>query len=42
MTAQGGGNYNDIEIGRAVVHMANSGGAKFPVPEPLPAAEGAK
>jgi cytochrome c5 len=42
MTAQGGGNYNDVEIGRAVVHMANSGGAKFEVPEPPPAAEGAK
>ena len=33
MPAQGGGDYEDLEIGRAVVYMANSGGAKFPVPE---------
>lgn len=40
MPAQGGGDYEDAEIGRAVVYMANSGGAKFPVPE-RPAAAGA-
>jgi cytochrome c5 len=41
MPAQGGGNYRDIEIGRAVVYMANSGGAKFEEPQP-PAEDGAK
>ena len=41
MGAQGGGAFSDIEIGRAVVHMANAAGAKFPVPE-APAAEGAE
>jgi len=40
MGAQGGGAYSDIEIGRAVVHLANAAGGKFPVPE-APAAEGA-
>lgn len=30
MGAQGGGEYDDVEIGRAVVYMANAGGAKFP------------
>ena len=29
MTPQGGGDYTDYEIGRAVVYMANHGGAKF-------------
>src|SRR4051794_34560717 len=33
MPAQGGGDFEDIEIGRAVVYMANAGGAKFPVPD---------
>ena len=33
MPAQGGGDYEDAEIGGAVVYMANSGGAKFPIPE---------
>ncbi len=33
MPAQGGGDYEDLEIGRAVVYMANAGGAKFPVPD---------
>lgn len=37
MGAQGGGDYSDLEIGRAVVHMANLSGAKFPEPA-LPAA----
>lgn len=32
MGAQGGGDYSDIEIGRAVVHIANNAGAKFPEP----------
>lgn len=40
MPAQGGGDFEDLEIGRAVVYMANSGGGKFPVPD-RPAAEGA-
>jgi cytochrome c5 len=33
MGAQGGGDYDDLEIARAVVHMTNSAGAKFPVPD---------
>ena len=33
MPAQGGGDFEDLEIGRAVVYMADAGGAKFPVPE---------
>jgi cytochrome c5 len=33
MGAQGGGDYEDLEIGRAVVYMANAGGAKFQVPQ---------
>ena len=43
MPAQGGGDFEDLEIGRAVVYMANAGGANFPVPERAgaPAAEGA-
>jgi len=41
MPAQGGGDYEDAEIGRAVVYMANAGGAKFPIPErPAAAADG--
>jgi len=32
MGAQGGGDHNDVEIGRAVVYMANAGGAKFAEP----------
>ena len=32
MTAQGGGAFSDIEVGRAVVYMANAGGAKFAEP----------
>lgn len=39
MAAQGGGAFSDIEIGRAVVHMANAGGAKFDEPA-APAAAG--
>lgn len=33
MPPQGGGDFEDLEIGRAVVYMANAGGAKFPIPE---------
>lgn len=43
MGAQGGGNFDDIEIGRAVVYMANAGGAKFAEPQKAaaPAADAA-
>ena len=43
MGAQGGGDFSDVEIGRAVVYMANKGGAKFtePAAPAAPAAEGA-
>ena len=37
MPAQGGGDYSDVEIGRAVVYMANKGGAKFEEPKAAPA-----
>ena len=33
MTPQGGGDFNDFEIGRAVVYLANQGGAKFDEPK---------
>jgi cytochrome c5 len=33
MGAQGGGDFEDLEVGRAVVYMANAGGAKFPEPQ---------
>jgi cytochrome c5 len=33
MPAQGGGDFEDVEIGRAVVYLANSAGASFPVPD---------
>jgi len=33
MCAKGGGEFNDLEIGRAVVYMANESGASFPVPQ---------
>jgi len=32
MGAQGGGDHSDVEIGRAVVYMANASGAKFAEP----------
>ena len=38
MTAQGGGDFSELEIGRAVVYLANKGGAKFEEPK-APAAE---
>jgi len=41
MGAQGGGDFNDTEIARAVVYMANNAGAKFDEPK-APAAEGEK
>ena len=41
MGAQGGGDFNDIEIARAVVYMANNAGGKFDEPK-APAAEGEK
>jgi len=38
MGAQGGGDFDDLEIARAVVYMANAGGAKFEAPTaPAPA-----
>jgi cytochrome c5 len=41
MAAQGGGDFSDTEIGRAVVYMANKGGAKFEEPKaPQAAASG--
>lgn len=40
MAAQAGGEYNDLEIGRAVVYMANQSGAKFDEPK-APAAPAA-
>lgn len=33
MGPQGGGDFSDLEIGRAVVYMANAGGAKFAEPK---------
>jgi cytochrome c5 len=43
MGAQGGGDYDDIEIGRGVVYLTSAAGAKFPVPDrPAAAASGAK
>ena len=43
MGAQGGGDFSDFEIGRAVVFMANKGGAKFEEPKaPAAAASAAK
>ena len=33
MPAQGGGDYDDSEVARAVVYMANAGGAKFAEPK---------
>ena len=33
MTPQGGGAFSDYEVGRALVYMANAGGAKFEEPK---------
>ena len=38
MGAQGGGDYADTEIGRAVVYMANKAGGKFDEPKAAAAA----
>jgi cytochrome c5 len=38
MPAQGGGDFSDFEIGRAVVYMADKGGAHFAEPSPPVAA----
>lgn len=38
MGAQGGGDFEDTEIGRAVVYMTAAAGGKFPVPERAAAA----
>jgi cytochrome c5 len=38
MGAQGGGDFTDLEIGRAVVYMTAAAGGKFKEPE-APAAE---
>jgi len=40
MPAQGGGDFEELEIGRAVVYMANTAGAKFEEPK-APAAPAA-
>ena len=42
MGAQGGGDFDDIEVGRAVVYMANAGGAKFEPPKAPAAVEAGK
>ncbi len=41
MGAQGGGDYEDAEIGRAVVYMTNAAGGNFPVPERVKPADAA-
>jgi cytochrome c5 len=41
MGAQSGGDFDDTEIARAVVYMANAGGASFPVPQKPAAASDA-
>ena len=41
MGAQGGGDFSEVEIGRAVVYMANKGGAKFDEPKAPAAAASA-
>ena len=38
MAPQGGGDFSDLEISRAVAYMANQGGAKFEEPKAAPAA----
>ncbi len=42
MGAQGGGDFNDTEIARAVAYMANQSGGKFEEPKAPAAAEAAK
>jgi cytochrome c5 len=41
MAAQGGGEYTDVEIGRAVVYMTNKAGGKFDEPKAPAAAASA-
>jgi len=41
MGPQGGGDFSDVEIGRAVVYMANKGGASFAEPKAPAAAASA-
>jgi len=41
MPAQGGGDFTDLEIARAVVHMANQAGAKFAEPKAAPVVQAA-
>jgi len=41
MGAQGGGDFEDMEIGRAVVYMANASGGKFEAPKAPAAAASA-
>ena len=41
MTPQGGGDFSDFEVARAVVYMANAGGAKFEEPKAPSAAASA-
>ncbi len=38
MSAQGGGDFDDVEIARGVAYMANAAGAKFAEPQPAAAA----
>ena len=41
MAAQGGGDFEELEISRAVVYLANAGGAKFEAPKAPAAAASA-
>ena len=41
MGAQGGGDFSDVEIGRAVVYMANQSGGKLDEPKAPAAASAA-
>ena len=41
MGAQGGGDFSDVEIGRAVVYLTNKSGGKFAEPAAPQAAEAA-
>ncbi len=40
MGAQGGGDWEDAEVGRAVVYMTNAAGGSFPVPDRAKPADG--
>src|SRR5690242_16017793 len=41
MPAQGGGDFDDVEVARGVAYMANAAGAKFPVPQRAAGAQAA-